>query len=214
LREQKVTAFEALLRWNHPLRGIVPPSEFIPLAEETGSSSPWRVVIIGLPRTPRNGRAICAWRSTFRRFIPKHELLSAIVNALAASGLPAHRLELEITEGVCSQQQTDIQMLQHCENSEPRSRWTIRQRLFRTGLFSLVQFDKVKIDQSFVREIATVQRVWRSSARRSARANLGVCATAEGVESLEQLDSLLLEGCTEVQGFCSVAPRRPPTFPT
>jgi EAL domain-containing protein (putative c-di-GMP-specific phosphodiesterase class I) len=130
--------------------------------------------------------------------------LSAIVNALAASGLPAHRLELEITEGVLlGNNKQNIQMLQQLREFGAKiSLDDFGSGFSGLGYFRSFKFDKVKIDQSFVREMRnSPESLAIIRAAIGLGANLGICATAEGVESLEQLDSLLLEGCTEVQGF-------------
>jgi diguanylate cyclase (GGDEF)-like protein len=206
LREQRVTAFEALLRWNHPLRGIVSPAEFIPLAEETGL-----IVAMGEWVINRACADAAKWPGDLRVAINlspvqfrNMNLLSAIVDALASSGLPAQRLELEITEGVLlGNNKQNIRMLQQLREFGARiSLDDFGSGFSGLGYFRSFKFDKVKIDQSFVREMRnSPESLAIIRAAIGLGANLGICATAEGVESLEQLDSLLLEGCTEVQGF-------------
>ena len=206
LRERQVTGFEALMRWRHPTRGFVPPSEFIPLAEETGLIVPigeWalRQACADAARWPKNPRVAVnlspvQFRST--------GLIPVVVGALSASGLPAERLELEVTESVMlgnSAQNMFILGRLH----ELGARIALDD--FGTGYSGLgylraFQFDKIKIDQSFVREIFT--RPESSAIVRAAiglAGSLGLCTTAEGVESADQLEYLLAQGCTEAQGF-------------
>jgi diguanylate cyclase (GGDEF)-like protein len=206
LRERKVRGFEALMRWNHPIRGAVGPSEFIPLAEETGlivSMGEWalRQACSDAAKWPGDLRvAINLSPVQFRNA----NLISVVLNALASSGLAPHRLELEITEGVMlGDNKQNIQILKRLRDIGAK----ISLDDFGTGFsglgyFRSFQFDKVKIDQSFVREMRrNSESLAIIRAAIGLGENLGICTTAEGVESLDQLDDLLSEGCTEVQGF-------------
>jgi EAL domain-containing protein (putative c-di-GMP-specific phosphodiesterase class I) len=137
-------------------------------------------------------------------------LVAIIVNALASAGLPADRLELEITESVMlGNSKQNIFILRQLREFGVR----ISLDDFGTGYSGLgylrsFQFDKVKIDQSFVQEMLA-----RPESRAIVRAaiglgeNMGICTTAEGVETAEQLDCLLREGCSEVQGYLFSVPQ-------
>jgi diguanylate cyclase (GGDEF)-like protein len=206
LKERKVVGFEALMRWNHPTRGFVPPSEFIPLAEETGLIVPigeraLRQACADAAQWPNNMRvAINLSPIQFR----SRGLISIVVGALSASGLPAERLELEITESVVLRNSAqNMFILARLRELGVR----IALDDFGTGYSGLgylraFQFDKIKIDQSFIREM--LRHAESCAITRSAidlAGNLGLCTTAEGVESIDQFEYLVSHGCTEVQGF-------------
>ncbi len=206
LKERKVAGFEALMRWEHPTRGFVPPSEFIPLAEETGLIVPigeWalRQACADAARWPNYLRvAINLSPVQFR----STGLISVVMSALSASQLPAERLELEITESVVLRNSAqNMFILGRLRELGAR----IALDDFGTGYSGLgylraFQFDKIKIDQSFIQEM--LRHPESCAIVRAAiglAGNLGLCTTAEGVESLDQLESLVAQGCTEVQGF-------------
>jgi diguanylate cyclase (GGDEF)-like protein len=208
----RVVAFEALVRWNHPLRGMIAPVNFIPLAEETGLIVPLGDWVL---------RRACADAVGWSRDVDvavnlspvqfkNPNLVSSVKAALQASGLPAHRLELEITESVLLQNSEATLAVLH----ELRA-FGVRISLddFGTGYSSLsylrsFPFDKIKIDRSFISELAI-----RDDSMAIVRAvtglgkSLGIVTTAEGVETEAQLDLLRLEGCTQVQGYLFSAPR-------
>jgi len=133
-----------------------------------------------------------------------------VVGALGASGLPASRLELEITETVLLQDDGPCSMsCIRCASSACESPWMIRNRLFLAQLFAQLPFDKIKIDRSFIRElgkendcVAIIRAVTRLGH------SLGMITTAEGVETKEQLDILRTEGCTQVQASCTAGQSR------
>src|SRR5580692_1348873 len=206
LQTKRVTAFEALMRWNHRDRGAVPPSEFIPVAEDMG-------LIIQLGEWAL--RQACAeaaeWPDDIRVSVnlsplqfSKGNLVSTVVSALASSGLPASRMELEITESVLLEKsERNIAVLNQLRDLGVR----ISMDDFGTGYSSIgylrsFPFDKIKIDQSFVRDLLVDEG---SLAIVRAIAGLGVSfgmtTTAEGVETEEQMRCLNLEGCIEVQGY-------------
>jgi diguanylate cyclase (GGDEF)-like protein len=206
LQTKKVTAFEALMRWQHPERGGVPPAEFIPVAEEMGlivQLGEWALrqacaEAIGWPD------GICVSVNLSPLQFAKGNLVSTVVSALASAGLPASRLELEITESVLLEKsERNIAILNQLRELGVR----ISMDDFGTGYSSIgylrsFPFDKIKIDQSFVRDLMVDEG---SLAIVRAIAGLGVSfgmtTTAEGVETEEQMRCLNLEGCVEVQGY-------------
>jgi EAL domain-containing protein (putative c-di-GMP-specific phosphodiesterase class I) len=206
LQSKKVTAFEALMRWDHPERGMVPPSEFIPVAEEMGlivQLGEWalRQACADSMEWPDE---ICVSVNLSPLQFSKGNLVSTVLNALASSQLPASRLELEITESVLLERsERNVAILNQLRDLGVR----ISMDDFGTGYSSIgylrsFPFDKIKIDQSFVRDLLVDKG---SLAIVRAIAGLGVSfgmtTTAEGVETEEQMRCLNLEGCTEVQGY-------------
>lgn len=206
LAENRITGFEALLRWNHPTRGRVPPSEFIPVAEETGligSIGEWVI------------RKACneakTWPTDLRVSVNvspvqfRSKGLAAIVtSAVASSGLLPNRLELEITETVLMHNNEEtLATLNQLQSLGVR----ISMDDFGTGYSSpsflrSFPFDKIKIDQSFVRAlIDNPDCIGIIRAIADLGQSMGITTTAEGVETQEQLDQMRSEGCTEVQGY-------------
>jgi diguanylate cyclase (GGDEF)-like protein/PAS domain S-box-containing protein len=212
LKAGQIICFEALVRWNHPLRGIISPAAFIPLAEMTGLIIPigdWvlRTACIDAARWSQAVRvAVNLSPAQFKN----RNLVTSVIAALSASGLVADRLELEITESVLLQDgEATLATLDKLRDFGVR----ISMDDFGTGYSSLsylrsFPFDKIKIDRSFVHELAT-----RKDSMAIVRAvtglgkSLGISTTAEGVETSEQLALLRLEGCNEVQGFLFSAPQ-------
>jgi diguanylate cyclase (GGDEF)-like protein/PAS domain S-box-containing protein len=206
LGDERVTGCEALLRWRHPERGMVSPAEFIPLAEEIGL-----IVPLGEWVLRRACAEAAGWPDHVRLAVNlspaqfrDRGLVGTVVSALAASGLPANRLELEITESVLLQDSAaNMTMLHDLKALGVR----ISMDDFGTGYSSLsylrsFPFDKIKIDQTFVRDIlhdsdamAIIKAVLDLGA------SMGVTTTAEGVETLEQLNALRGQGCAEIQGY-------------
>ncbi len=206
LESNDVNAFEALLRWNHPRRGLVSPADFIPVAEETGLIIPLGEWVL---------KAACYeavdWPDHIKVAVNlspaqlnNRNLLNVVIGALAESGMPARRLQLEITETVLLHNTFATLATLH----ELRKLGVqIALDDFGTGYSSLsylrsFPFDKIKIDRSFIQDlsngaepIAIVQAV----------ANLAKClnmtSTAEGVETQQQMDLLQSMGCTEMQGY-------------
>ncbi|WP_292325075.1 EAL domain-containing protein [Mesorhizobium sp.] len=202
----EVSCFEALLRWHHPTRGIVSPGEFIPLAEDIGLIVPigeWVIKQACLDAASWPGSikvAVNLCPAQFRNA----RLLSTIVEALDISGLPPSRLELEITETVLlANSQATLSMLQHIHMLGVH----IAMDDFGTGYSSLsylrsFPFDKIKIDQSFITDAGDIDSsVAIIRAVTSLGNSLGMQTTAEGVETVEQLERVRREGCTEAQGF-------------
>ncbi|SDG99058.1 diguanylate cyclase (GGDEF) domain-containing protein [Bradyrhizobium sp. Rc2d] len=203
----KTIGFEALLRWHHPQRGLVLPSEFIPLAEETGLIVPlgeWvlRTACAEAAKWPAYVRiAINLSPAQFR----STELVPVVVGALASSGIAPHRLELEVTETVIMHD-SDAVFAVLAQLRELGVRIALDD--FGTGYSSLsflqrFPFDKVKIDRSFVGELSSARAEARHLARAVVRfaVSLGKTTTAEGVETKAQLDILHEEGCAETQGY-------------
>jgi predicted signal transduction protein with EAL and GGDEF domain len=206
LRAGAATGFEALLRWRHPKRGIVSPAEFIPLAEEIGL-----IVPLGEWALREACNAAVSWPGAMRIAVnlspvqfKSRNLVNAVVQALHEARLAPDRLELEITETVMLQD-TDATLATLHELHDLGVR--IAMDDFGTGYSSLsylrrFPFDRIKIDQSFVRELSSKRdcgAIVRAVAALSRE--LGMATTAEGVETREQLALLTSVGCTEVQGY-------------
>jgi diguanylate cyclase (GGDEF)-like protein/PAS domain S-box-containing protein len=212
LATNEIVCFEALLRWHHPRDGMMMPATFIPLAEETGLIVPMGAWVL---------RQACTEAAGWSRKVPvavnlspaqfkSRNLLTAVTSALSESGLTANRLELEITETVLLQDsQGTLAILHRLRDLGIR----ISMDDFGTGYSSLsylrsFPFDKIKIDSSFVRELAA-----HGDSMAIVRAvtglgtSMGISTTAEGVETGEQLALLRAEGCTEVQGYLLSLPR-------
>jgi predicted signal transduction protein with EAL and GGDEF domain len=208
----QVIAFEALLRWSHPNRGMVAPLDFIPVAEETGLIGPIGEWVLrqacreALKWPDHIGVAVNLSPVQFKN----RQLVQTVISALTASGLAPARLELEITESVLLQDSEGTLATLHNLRS-----FGVRISMddFGTGYSSLsylrsFPFDKIKIDRSFIQDLAT-----RRDCMAIVRAvtglgtSLGIATTAEGVETQSQLDSLRAEGCTEVQGYFFSAPK-------
>jgi diguanylate cyclase (GGDEF)-like protein len=206
LKTEQISGFEALIRWNHPQRGIVSPLDFIPLAEETGLIVPigeWvlRQACKEASKWPSN-ISIAVNLSPVQFKTPN--LSQTVVDALAHSGLAADRLQLEITESAL------------LFNSEPTLDTLHQLRAlgvhismddFGTGYSSLsylrsFPFDKIKIDRSFIHELSSNEEsmaIIRAVA--GLGGSLGMSTTGEGIETREELDFLKREGCIEGQGY-------------
>jgi diguanylate cyclase (GGDEF)-like protein len=206
LESNEISGFEALIRWNHPKSGLISPATFIPLAEEIGFIVPlgeWviREACLTANRWPEHLHvAVNISAAQFRH----PGLMQVIVSALATSGLQPARLELEITESVLLQDtDTTLALLHQLRSLGIR----IAMDDFGTGYSSLTYlqcfpFDKIKIDRSFVKDIT--ENVGSLNIVRAVAAlasGLGMAATAEGVETREQLERITQEGCTEMQGY-------------
>jgi diguanylate cyclase (GGDEF)-like protein len=206
LRDNRITGCEALLRWRHPERGMIPPAEFIPVAEETGLIGPigeWvlTTACAEAANWPNNIKlAVNVSPAQFR----SDTFALKTMAALAASGLAASRLELEITEAVLIRDdEAALAILHQLRDIGVR----IALDDFGTGYSSLgylqrFPFDKIKIDRCFIADIAEpggsssiVQAVVNIAAARN------MTTTAEGVETQAQLDLLRTLGCTEMQGY-------------
>jgi len=206
LASNEISGFEALIRWNHPEKGMVAPATFIPLAEEIGFIVPigeWVIRQACTTAAKWPGDLHVAVNISAVQF-RSPGLMQVIVGALAASGLQPTRLEIEITESVLLQnKETTLELLHQLRALGVR----IAMDDFGTGYSSLTYlqcfpFDKIKIDRSFVKDITENTGSLNIVRAVAALANgMGMTATAEGVETSEQLDKITSEGCTEMQGY-------------
>jgi diguanylate cyclase (GGDEF)-like protein len=206
LARNRVQGFEALLRWHHPQHGLVRPEEFIPLAEEIGLIVPlgkWilRQACSDATSWPRDISVAVNVSAVQFKFVG---LVESVLDALAASGLPADRLELEVTESVLlDKAEANLNVLKVLQDMGVR----IALDDFGTGYSNLsylraFRFDKIKVDQSFVRGLmgkSDCSAIVRAIA--DIGASFGIKTSAEGVETEEQLMCLRQEGYSEVQGF-------------
>jgi diguanylate cyclase (GGDEF)-like protein len=211
LQRNVVTGFEALARWRHPVRGMIPPGMFITVAEDTGLILP-----LGEWALTEACRRANEWPSHLRISVnlspvqfSAPNLYDTIAGTLAASGLAPDRLELEITERIFMENsERTLAILHQLKDLGVR----ISMDDFGTGYSSLsylrsFPFDKIKVDRTFVSgltegdEHAAIVKAVVSLARA-----LGMMTTAEGVETSDQQRSVTALGCDEAQGFLFSAP--------
>ena len=206
LKTGKISSCEALIRWHQPERGLVPPSDFILIAEETGLIVPigeWVLRRACADAVEWPGEITVAVNVSPVQF-KSGNFVQTVANALNDSRLPASRLELEVTELVLMQDTNAAHVMFHRLKDIGVS---IAMDDFGTGYSSLgylrsFPFNKIKIDQSFIRDIAknrdslAILRAVVGLGR-----SLGIVTTAEGVETKNQLEVLITEGCTEAQGY-------------
>ena len=205
-RSRRITGFEALIRWHHPEQGMIPATAFIPVAESSGligAIGHWVLRRACLDAATWPDGIKVAVNLSPSQFKNKH-LADSVRSALADSGLPANRLELEITESVLLQDSDAIlAILREIKDLGVK----ISMDDFGTGYSSLsylrsFPFDKVKIDQSFVRDIPHDQNAMAIvRAIVGLSLTFGMTVTAEGVETAEQADRMELEKCTQLQGY-------------
>ena len=211
LEDRTIAGFEALLRWSHPRLGLVPPSEFIPVAEQTGL-----IVELGIFALDRTARELAAWQQALDVFPPiyasvnvssrqllRHDLLSDVKAVLSRSGVLRNSLKLELTESLVM------------ENPEYAAQMLTRIRDlgaglslddFGTGYSSLsylqrFPFDTIKIDQSFVRQNGKGSRPIILRSMVTLAHDLGMEVVAEGAESESDVIELSQLGCEYAQGF-------------
>ena len=213
LKRNEIAGFEALLRWRTSSGELIPPSAFVPLAEETGLIVPmgeWalRQALAEAAKWPRQIRV--AVNLSPVQFNSRN-LSQIVMSALAAAGVEASRLELEITESLLLQDRdTTLATLHQLRDLGVR----IALDDFGTGFSSLnylraFPFDKLKIDQCFIAGLAEGNEESLAIVRTVARlgTSLGIATTAEGVETEEQFDIARREGFTEVQGYWIGVPK-------
>ena len=213
LEKNEICSCEALLRWNHPTRGIISPEDFIPIAEDTGLIAP-----IGEWVLKRACTEAASWPDHVTVAVnvspvqfKKQTLVLTVIGALAASGISARRLAIEITEAVLMQDNdTTINTLHQLRDLGVQ----IVMDDFGTGYSSLsylrsFPFDKIKIDRSFINDVSDMgDAVAIVQATTSIASNMKIKTTAEGVETVEQLDKVRALGVTEMQGYLFSRPQR------
>lgn len=212
LKPRRINGFEALLRWRSPTRGLIAPDEFIPLAEELGL-----IVPIGEWVLRQACRHAMEWAGHIRVAVNlspvqfhRSDVVGAVRRALEESGLPPHRLELEVTESLMLQNTDVVLLTLHQLRAIGVS---IAMDDFGTGYSSLsyltmFPFDRIKIDRAFTNGID--QRPESLAVIRAVTGmctSLGIVSTAEGVETATQMGLLDAEQCDEVQGFLFSRPK-------
>ena len=206
LTSLEATGFEVLLRWNHPVRGRIPPDEFIPIAEETGLI---REIGLWVLRTACSEAS--DWKEPFSvavnvapQQLVQPSFVEHVADILMESRLPPERLELEITEAsIIDDQVHTLKVMHRLKDMGIR----IAMDDFGTGYSSLATlqafpFDKIKIDRSFVQDVHDNDQ--RAAIVRSTLllgAALEIPVLAEGVELEDELAFLKSESCNAVQGF-------------
>jgi diguanylate cyclase (GGDEF)-like protein len=206
LETNEVNAFEALLRWNHPTRGLVSPADFIPIAEETGLIVPLGEWVL---------KAACNEAVNWPEHIKvavnlspaqlnSRNLVGTVTSALNESGMPPRKLQLEITETVLLQNTfTTLATLHELRKMGVQ----IALDDFGTGYSSLsylrsFPFDKIKIDRSFIQDLSNgAEPLAIVNAVAGLAKCLNITSTAEGVETQQQMEVLQSIGCTEMQGY-------------
>lgn len=206
LSDDTISGFEALMRWCHPVRGMISPAEFIPIAEDTGL-----IVQMGEWILRESCKAAMEWPLPVRvavnisaRQLKSKGFASTLINTLATTGLPSNRLELEVTESVLlGEDDETLSALMRTKALGVK----ISMDDFGTGYSSLsclrsFPFDKIKIDQSFVRSMADNEES-ESIVRAIVELadSLKMTTTAEGVETEDLIELLRSCGCTEAQGY-------------
>ena len=213
-RSERIVGYEALLRWEHPTRGLISPAEFIPVAEDCGlieAIGEWvlRTACIEAATWPNDVR-VAVNVSPIQFANPAMPTL--VTSALAKSGIAPHRLELEITEGVfVDETAATEQMFKTLKGCGVR----LALDDFGTGYSSLgylkkAPFDKIKIDQSFVKgaTIAGNRNAAIIKAIVSLAETLGMETTAEGVENHDEIALIRELGCSHIQGYAYGKPAR------
>jgi EAL domain-containing protein (putative c-di-GMP-specific phosphodiesterase class I) len=211
LQRNVITGFEALARWRHPIKGLVPPAVFIPVAEDTGL-----VITLGTWALIEACRTAAKWPDDLKIAVNLSpvqfsgpDLYNTIKSVLAETGLAPHRLELEITERLfIEDSEKTLSTLHRLKQLGVR----IAMDDFGTGYSSLsylrsFPYDKIKVDRTFVSDLAAgTEHVVIVQAVVSIARALGMTTTAEGVETDGQKQFLAALGCDEAQGYLFSAP--------
>jgi diguanylate cyclase (GGDEF)-like protein len=217
LADRRIVGVEALLRWNHPVRGTVSPADFIPLAEEVGLIVPigyWAIHRACQDMLAMDARGMLpihvAVNLSFRQFVDE-KFVQTVSNIIADAGIDPRRLEFELTETAIM---GNVEDTERCMRSIRELGPTFSLDDFGTGYSSFAHIQRLpigalKIDRSFVRNVvttgedATIVRAMISLAH-----NLGLAVIAEGAETHEQVSFLREHACDQVQGFYFSAPVR------
>ena len=206
LQTNEISAFEALLRWRHPTRGLISPADFIPVAEETGLIVPlgeW-VLNTACEETANWPEHVKVAVNLSPTQLTNRNLVGVVRKALADSGMDARRLQLEITETVLLQN-TFATLARLHELRKLGAQIALDD--FGTGYSSLsylrsFPFDKIKIDQSFIQDMSNgTEPLAIVNAVAGLAKCLNMISTAEGVETQQQMDTVQSIGCTEMQGY-------------
>ncbi len=217
LRTRQIVGYEALMRWNHPLRGPVPPSEFIPAAERSGL-----IHALGDFALIQSCLDAATWSPTLQVSINMSvvELLESdaprrIMAALAGAELAPHRVRIEITE---TARIPDLGRLRTAIDEIRTLGVTVALDDFGTGHSSLthlqsLSFDCLKIDHRFVRDLATPRTASMIKMLVAYARQIGVMVVAEGVESEAQATQLAAMGCTHAQGWLFGRPQAADVLP-
>ena len=206
LQSNKIIAYEALVRWHHPVRGLIAPAEFIPVAEETGL-----IIRLGEWVLRKACEQAAKWPDDIKVAVnlspaqlKNWSVVQVVMSALEASSMPGSRLQLEITESVLMQNTFATLATLH----ELRKLGVqIALDDFGTGYSSLsylrsFPFDKIKIDRSFIEDLSNgAEPLAIVRAVAGLAKCLNMISTAEGVETQQQLEKLQSVGCTEMQGY-------------
>ncbi len=211
-------AVEALMRWEHPTRGLLPPDEFIPVAEQTGLIEPlteWllETALAQLVEWRHTGPEVTMAVNISARTLQRHDFPAVVTAALARAGVPAQRLVLEVTETALI---TDPVRASTVLRDLAALGVTLSLDDFGSGYTSLGQLrnlpvTELKIDKSFV--LAMTRSTGDAAIVRSVVElghNLGMTVVAEGVETLETLEAVTALGCDVAQGFWFSEPRPAP----
>jgi len=212
LQSNRVSCCEALLRWNHPMLGMISPERFIPIAEDTGLMIPIGEWVLQQACTDA-----ATWSDDIKVAVNVSPLQLRnetwphfVVRTLEATGLPPERLELEITESVLMQNnEATLRTLHQMRELGVR----IALDDFGTGYASLsylrsFPFNKIKIDRSFIDDLSNSAECLKIvQAVTSLASALNLITTAEGVETEQQLEIIRAAGCTEMQGYLFSPPK-------